>query len=119
MVFHSLELGSRSENLPGLQKCASFDKDSSGTSSNLMGAGGGGAVVFLTADHYGGCIFLLRQRIIAAGVGARAAQAFRKWTHRFSLNRRKAACSKPGLPRPHAQRIEPVLNTFAPAGDVK
>ena len=42
-----------------------------------------------------------------------------KCISRFALNFLNLPSSKSGLLRPHAQRIDPVLNTFAPALDTK
>jgi hypothetical protein len=39
--------------------------------------------------------------------------------NRLKLSTLNFSCSKFGLASPHAQRIDPVLNTFAPAWDVK
>ncbi len=54
----------------------------------------------------------------ATGPGA-PSQRSTRFTKRFSLKRRNGSRTKPGLPRPHAHLIEPVLKTLAPAGEVK
>ncbi len=51
----------------------------------------------------------------ASAVGVGQARADKART-RFSLNRRKAGWTKPSFASPQDQRIEPALNTLAPAG---
>ena len=44
---------------------------------------------------------------------------FKKSRMRLALNLLNPSCSNPGLPSPHAQRIDPALKTLAPAGERK